>query len=224
MIPEEPFDRGLRDWFHAATERAPDHLLLAVVDQTPAVQPRRRWWYGVASLPAMPRAGALLAASAVVVLAAAFGLGRGLPGVGTAPATASPARPASVDITFFVNHRWADPGTVVSAGTFRAFGGVEDEGTFGDEIVLEPDVSYTVSRTLRGANGTIVAMMSIRSTIEQATSETVAGTFRIVSGTGAYAEISGNGTVRTGIGPRVDTWPTGTFPERWLGKIEGGTR
>jgi hypothetical protein len=224
MIPEEPFDRGLRDWFHAAAERAPDHLLLAVVDQTRAVQPRRRWWHGVAWLRDLPRAGALLAAAAVVVLAAAFGLGRALPGVGTAPATTSPAPPASIDITFFVNHRWAEPGTVVSAGTFRAFGGVEAEGTFGDEIVLEPDVSYTVTRTLQGADGTIVATMSIRSTIEQATSETVSGTFRIVSGTGAYAGISGTGTVRTGIGPRVDTWPTGTFPEPWQGKIEGGTR
>ncbi len=104
-------------------------------------------------------------------------------------------------------------GQTTSAGTFTMSGSLADQGstteelTFGGPLTQSP-VPVTFRRTLKGANGTIVVVGKATLTFTSPTAATLAGTWDVESGTGAYAKGSGTLTGNANFGA---TPPTGNL-------------
>jgi hypothetical protein len=94
-------------------------------------------------------------------------------------------------------HFLGGPGT--SAGTFIASGAVRDSGTVTSQATITPlgnqdDGRLTGSETFVGALGTFTTEFSGIAGPVGAAHEAAQGTFRVVSGTGSYADLQAQGT------------------------------
>lgn len=106
-------------------------------------------------------------------------------------------------------------GQTTSAGAFTMTGARADSGstteelTFGGPLTQSP-VPLTYVRTLTGKLGTLTMRGSATLTFTSATAATLAGTWTVEKGTGAYASTTGTGTI-TGAANFGATPPTGTL-------------
>jgi hypothetical protein len=90
-------------------------------------------------------------------------------------------------------------GPGVSAGTFVASGAIRDSGTVTSHATITPlgnqdDGQLEGSETFVGALGTFTTEFSGIAGPVGAPHEAAQGTFRVVSGTGAYADLHAQGT------------------------------
>jgi hypothetical protein len=90
-------------------------------------------------------------------------------------------------------------GPGASAGTFVASGAIHDSGTVTSQATITPlgnqdDGRLEGTETFVGESGTFTTEFSGIGGPIGATHEAARGTFRIVDGTGAYAELHGQGT------------------------------
>lgn len=113
-------------------------------------------------------------------------------------------------------------GQTTSAGSFTMSGARADSGTTTEELTFggpltQSPVPVTYVRTLTGKNGTFTVRGSATLTFTSATAATITGTWTIESGTGAYAAMSGTGTI-SGSANFGATPPTGTLV--YAGKLE----
>ena len=80
-----------------------------------------------------------------------------------------------------------------TAGTFTISGVVSDSGTYADTFRLAGETLHVV-KTLSGSGGTItLAAQGVVRWTSPTTATFFAGHWRIVSGTGAYADLKGGG-------------------------------
>jgi hypothetical protein len=106
-------------------------------------------------------------------------------------------------------------GQTTSAGAFTMTGARADSGstteelTFGGPLTQSP-VPLTYVRTLTGKQGTLTVRGSATLTFTSQTAATLAGTWTVEKGTGAYANTTGTGTI-TGAANFGATPPTGTL-------------
>ena len=106
-------------------------------------------------------------------------------------------------------------GQTTSAGAFTMTGSRADSGstteelTFGGPLTQSP-VPLTFVRTLTGRNGTMTVKGSATLTFTSQTAATLAGTWTVDKGTGAYASTTGTGSI-TGSANFGVTPPTGVL-------------
>lgn len=89
-------------------------------------------------------------------------------------------------------------GETTSEGTFTLTGAIGDAGTTNETLTFggpldQPVVPVTFTRTLTGAHGTITVTGAATITFSSPTAGTLAGTWTVQSGTGRYANMTGNG-------------------------------
>ena len=102
------------------------------------------------------------------------------------PAAASP--PEDVTFEFYGN-------LVTGESTFSASGAVTDSGTYEETRLNFADGTAHGTVTTTSDAGTITFKWQARITSETATHRTLEGRWTIVSGSGAYANLHGEGTV-----------------------------
>jgi hypothetical protein len=128
-----------------------------------------------------------LAASFVVVLVAAVGIPLG-------------ASASSVDTRLQIGFSLHFTGPTSTAGTFVASGAVRDSGTsIVTDLTLTPqgnqdDARLAGTQTFIGQQGTITTTFLGLAGPLNDPHQAGKGTFEIIDGTGAYAEIEGHGT------------------------------
>lgn len=103
---------------------------------------------------------------------------------GVDPAKAS--MPQAVEITFNLDLT----GPYTAAGAFNLTGFIQDKGTASQVVRITDDGMIQGKKILVGQNGTI----TLRFNAEPTPSGEAFGHFVVVSGTGAYKNIHGNGT------------------------------
>jgi hypothetical protein len=115
-------------------------------------------------------------------------------GVVGAFALAAPLAGASAPEPVTIATQGTFTGPNSTAGTFTISGAVSDSGTYVDTFRLAGQTLHLV-KTLTGGDGSITlsAQGVVRFT-SPTTATFVAGHWRIVSGTGAYADLKGGGT------------------------------
>ncbi len=104
-------------------------------------------------------------------------------------------------------------GQTTSAGTFAMSGALSDQGATTEELVFggpltQSPVPVTFRRSITGTRGTIVLVGKATLTFTSPTAATLAGTWDVESGTGAYGK--GSGTL-TGSANFAATPPTGNI-------------
>ncbi|MEO7996420.1 MAG: hypothetical protein ABI852_03185 [Gemmatimonadaceae bacterium] len=106
-------------------------------------------------------------------------------------------------------------GQTSSAGAFTMTGARADSGTTTEELTFggpltQSPVPVTFVRTFTGKNGTMTAKGSATLTFTSQTAATLAGTWTVEKGTGAYASTTGTGSI-TGTANFGATPPTGVL-------------
>ncbi len=124
----------------------------------------------------------------------------------TAPA---PSGPVSIAIAQSLTGLTTSAGAFTMSGARTDSGSTTEELTFGGPLTQSP-VPLTYVRTLTGKLGTLTMRGSATLTFTSATAATLAGTWTVDKGTGAYASTTGSGTI-TGAANFGATPPTGTL-------------
>jgi hypothetical protein len=103
------------------------------------------------------------------------------------------------------NSRPAEVTLILTRGSLTITGAIGASGTYTMNPVVQTGRTFHCTNNLATPDGTITALTSCQSNSSGAGTT---GTWRIVSGTGAYANLQGNG--------RLVMYPGG---ETWTGKI-----
>jgi hypothetical protein len=111
-----------------------------------------------------------------------------------------PAQSARVDKAVQSNSKPAAVTFILTAGSLTITGAVEASGTYTMNPVIQTGRAFHCTNNLVTPQGTITALTNCE--------DGTTGTWRIVNGTGAYANLRGNGT--------LVMYPGG---ETWSGKI-----
>lgn len=111
---------------------------------------------------------------------------------------------ASEAVRIQVAEHLANPGTErgTAKGTFRATGAIEDSGSSVSRFIQRADGSYRATQAIRGSKGTLVLRWQGRAS---ATGPTDSGRWRIASGTGRYAGLTGAGRLQGSWSPNAKT-------------------
>jgi hypothetical protein len=136
------------------------------------------------------------------------------------PTSAQAAMPAPIrfdDSGGVVNEPSGCPGFPGAVrGTANASGAVTDVFALSDCFMFGGSTLH-IQRRLDSANGTIGMTINARRRSATATSETFAGTWAVVSGSGAYSTLSGQGTFTATVDRTTET-----STETLLGQAELG--
>ena len=118
--------------------------------------------------------------------------------LGTAgtPAAASTSVPVTIQDTVIIG-----PFT----GTWSASGGINDSGTLTQPIDFRVDNQVHLVRVMTGSKGTITLVENNSLTVEPNGTILGTGHWAVIDGTGAYADLHGQGTDRGVVVKRVVT-------------------
>ncbi len=123
--------------------------------------------------------------------------------------TPVPSGPVNIAIAQSLTGQTTSAGAFTMSGTRSDSGGTTEELTFGGPLTQSP-VPLTYVRTLTGKLGTLTMRGSATLTFTSQTAATLAGTWTVEKGTGAYANTTGTGTI-TGAANFGATPPSGTL-------------
>lgn len=116
-----------------------------------------------------------------------------LAGVGALALAAPPTAGASAPEPVRIETHGVFTGPESTAGTFTMSGAASDSGTYVDTFRLAGETLHVV-KTLAGSGGTItLAAQGVVRWTSPTTATFFAGHWRVVSGTGAYADLKGGG-------------------------------
>lgn len=131
----------------------------------------------------------------------------------TAP---DPSGPVTIAIAQSLTGQTTSAGAFTMTGARADSGSTTEELTFGGPLTQSP-VPLTYVRTLTGKQGTLTVRGSATLTFTSQTAATLAGTWTVEKGTGAYANTTGTGTI-TGAANFGATPPTGTL--NYTGRLD----
>jgi hypothetical protein len=131
----------------------------------------------------------------------------------TAP---DPSGPVSIVISQALTGQTTSAGQFSMSGARADSGSTTEELTFGGPLTVSP-VPVTFVRTLTGTQGTLTVRGSATLTFTSQTAATLAGTWTVDRGTGAYANTTGTGAI-TGAANFGATPPTGSLT--YTGRLE----
>ena len=117
----------------------------------------------------------------------------------------SPSTKSTSDVQALQSNSKPTPVTfVLVQGSLNVSGAIETSGTYTMNPVIQTGRAYHCTNNLTTPDGTITALTNCY--------DNSTGTWRIVSGTGAYANLQGNGTLA--MYPGGETWDGVIFKDR----------